>query len=148
MEVRKMFFMDCHLAGRISLSVVSAESKRMPIQRSKFGWRLRLKGNKILPNISYIVTRKEAPTFLTGNILLDLYVVNNIRCWFSAIDIIRAINDEADQLVSVTHDFKFETPDEKKCAVDALCMIANAKNDVHLKHLKHWTQTYRLLHEF
>ena len=68
---------------------------------------------------------------------LKLYVVNNIRCWFSAIDIIRAINDEADQLVSVTHDFEFETPDEKKCAVDALCMIANAKNDVHLKHLKH-----------
>ena len=54
----------------------------MPTQRTKFGWRLRLKRSKILPNISYTVTRKEAPTFLTGNILLDLYVVNNIRCWF------------------------------------------------------------------
>ena len=62
------------------------------------------------------------------------------KWWFSAIDIIRAINDEADyvkagnywrwlkkkltaegvQLVSVTHDFKFEAPDGKKRAADAL----------------------------
>ena len=62
------------------------------------------------------------------------------KWWFSAIDIIRAINDEADyvkaanywrwlkkkltangiQLVSITHDFKFEAPDGKKRAADAL----------------------------
>ena len=64
----------------------------------------------------------------------------NAKWWFSAIDIIRAINDEKDyvkagnywrwlkkkftadgvQLVSVTHDFKFEAPDGKKRAADAL----------------------------
>ena len=58
------------------------------------------------------------------------------KWWFSAIDIVRAINDEDDyvkagnywrwlkrklsgdgvQLVSVTHDFKFEAPDGKQRA--------------------------------
>ena len=62
------------------------------------------------------------------------------KWWFSAIDIIRAINDEVDyvkagnywrwlkkklvadgiQLVSVTHEFKFEAPDGKKRVADAL----------------------------
>ena len=62
------------------------------------------------------------------------------RWWFSAIDIIRAINNEADyvkagnywrwlkkkltadgiQLVSLTHEFKFEAPDGKKRAADAI----------------------------
>ncbi len=62
------------------------------------------------------------------------------KWWFSAIDIIRAINNEADyvkagnywrwlkkkltadgiQLVSLTHEFKFEAPDGKKRAADAL----------------------------
>ena len=62
------------------------------------------------------------------------------KWWFSAIDIIRAINDEVDyvkagnywrwlkkkltadgvQLVSVTHEFKFEAPDGKKRTADAL----------------------------
>ena len=65
---------------------------------------------------------------------------DNSKWWFSAIDIIRAINDEADyvkagnywrwlkkkltadgvQLVSITHDIKFEAPDGKKRAADAL----------------------------
>ena len=64
----------------------------------------------------------------------------NSKWWFSAIDIIRAINDEVDyvkagnywrwlkkkltadgiQLVSLTHEFKFEAPDGKKRAADAL----------------------------
>ncbi len=64
----------------------------------------------------------------------------NSKWWFSAIDIIRAINNEADyvkagnywrwlkkkltgdgvQLVSVTHGFKFEAPDGKKRVADAL----------------------------
>ena len=64
----------------------------------------------------------------------------NSKWWFSAIDIIQAINNEPDyvkagnywrwlkkkftteniQLVSVTHDFKFKAPDGKKRAADAL----------------------------
>ena len=64
----------------------------------------------------------------------------NSKWWFSAIDIIRAINNEDDyvkasnywrwlkkrlgmenvQLVSVTHDFKFESHDGKKRKADAL----------------------------
>lgn len=62
------------------------------------------------------------------------------KWWFSAIDIIRAINDEPNyvkgsnywrwlkkklssehiELVSVTHEFKFEAPDGKRRAADAL----------------------------
>lgn len=64
----------------------------------------------------------------------------NNKWWFSAIDVVRAINDEVDytkagnywrwlkkkfnndgiQLVSVTHDFKFEAPDGKQRKADAL----------------------------
>ena len=64
----------------------------------------------------------------------------NGKWWFSANDIVRAINNEDDyvkagnywrwlkrklekegvQLVSVTHEFKFEAPDGKKRAADAL----------------------------
>ena len=64
----------------------------------------------------------------------------NSKWWFSATDIVRAINNEDDyvkagnywrwlkkkltsdgiQLVSVTHDFKFEAPDGKQRAADAL----------------------------
>ena len=62
------------------------------------------------------------------------------KWWFSATDIVRAINDEEDyvkagnywrwlkkklntdgiQLVSITHDFKFEAPDGKQRKTDAL----------------------------
>lgn len=75
----------------------------------------------------------------------------NDKWWFSAIDIVRAINNEPDyvkasnywrwlkkklaadgvQLVSVTHDFKFEAPDGKKRAADALdneCVQVLAKH--------------------
>lgn len=64
----------------------------------------------------------------------------NAKWWFSANDIVRAINDEPDyiragnywrwlkhklekegvQLVSITHEFKFESPDGKKRNADAL----------------------------
>ena len=73
------------------------------------------------------------------------------KWWFSATDIVRAINDEPDyvkagnywrwlkkklaadgiQLVSVTHDFKFRAPDGKLRAADALdsdCVTTLAKN--------------------
>ena len=75
----------------------------------------------------------------------------NNKWWFSATDIVRAINDEDDyvkagnywrwlkkklntegvQLVSVTHDFKFQAPDDKQRAADALdaeCVQTVAKN--------------------
>ena len=75
----------------------------------------------------------------------------NNKWWFSATDIVRAINDEEDyvkagnywrwlkkklntngiQLVSVTHDFKFLAPDGKQRAADALdadCVQTVAKN--------------------
>ncbi|MBR5702943.1 MAG: Fic family protein [Bacteroidales bacterium] len=73
------------------------------------------------------------------------------KWWFSAVDIVRAINDEKDyvkagnywrwlkkklidegvQLVSITHDFKFEAPDGKQRASDALdaqCVQTLAKH--------------------
>ena len=73
------------------------------------------------------------------------------KWWFSAIDIVRAINDDSDyvkagnywrwlkkkligegvQLVSMTHDFKFEAPDGKQRASDALdaqCVQTIAKH--------------------
>ena len=73
------------------------------------------------------------------------------KWWFSATDIVRAINDEDDyvkagnywrwlkkklntegvQLVSVTHDFKFQAPDGKQRAADALdaeCVQTLAKH--------------------
>ena len=75
----------------------------------------------------------------------------NSKWWFSATDIVRAINDEADykkagnywrwlkkrlasdgiQLVSVTHEFKFQAPDGKQRAADALdadCVQTLAKH--------------------
>lgn len=75
----------------------------------------------------------------------------NSKWWFSAIDIISAINNEPDyvkagnywrwlkkklttegvQLVSVTHEFKFTAPDGKKRAADALdneCLETLAKH--------------------
>lgn len=73
------------------------------------------------------------------------------KWWFSATDIVRAINNEEDyvkagnywrwlkkklntngvELVSVTHEFKFEAPDGKQRATDALdaeCVQTLAKN--------------------
>lgn len=75
----------------------------------------------------------------------------NAKWWFSATDIVRAINNDEDyvkagnywrwlkkklkgegiQLVSVTHEFKFEAPDGKQRSADALdaeCVQTLAKN--------------------
>lgn len=75
----------------------------------------------------------------------------NSKWWFSATDIVQAINEETDykkagnywrwlkkklaadgiQLVSVTHEFKFETPDGKQRTADALdadCVQTLAKH--------------------
>lgn len=76
---------------------------------------------------------------------------NNAKWWFSANDIVIAVNNESDykkaanywrwlkkrfetkniQLVSISHDFKFESPDGKKRAADALdydAVLTLAKN--------------------
>ena len=75
----------------------------------------------------------------------------NAKWWFSATDIVRAINEEEDykkagnywrwlkkkltttgvQLVSITHDFKFQAPDGKQRTADALddqCVQTLAKH--------------------
>ena len=75
----------------------------------------------------------------------------NAKWWFSANDIVIAVNNESDykkaanywrwlkkrfetkniQLVSISHDFKFESPDGKKRAADALdydAVLTLAKN--------------------
>ena len=73
------------------------------------------------------------------------------KWWFSATDVVRAINNEEDyvkagnywrwlkkklnkegvQLVSITHDFKFEAPDGKQRLADAMdadCVLTLSKN--------------------
>ena len=74
---------------------------------------------------------KKSIRFYNDREVRAVWDENHSKWWFSAIDIIRAINDEDDyvkagnywrwlkrklsgdgvQLVSVTHDFKFEAPD-------------------------------------
>ena len=69
------------------------------------------------------------------------------KWWFSATDIVRAINDEEDyvkagnywrwlkkkfitegfQPVSVTHDFKFEAPDGKQRKADAFQLLRTGR---------------------
>ena len=86
------------------------------------------------------VTHKFSIRFYHDYEVRAVWDEGNSKWWFSAIDIIRAINDESDyvkagnywrwlkrklnadgvQLVSVTHEFKFEAPDGKRRAADAL----------------------------
>ena len=97
------------------------------------------------------VTHKFSIRFYQDHEVRAVWDENNSKWWFSAIDIIRAINDESDyvkagnywrwlkrklnangiQLVSVTHEFKFEAPDGKRRAADALdnsCVETLAKH--------------------
>ena len=94
---------------------------------------------------------KKSIRFFNDRQVRAVWDENRSKWWFSAIDIIRAINDEDDyvkagnywrwlkrkltedgvQLVSVTHDFKFEAPDGKQRAADALdtqCVQTLAKH--------------------
>lgn len=94
---------------------------------------------------------KKSIRFYNDREVRAVWDENHSKWWFSAIDIIRAINDEDDyvkagnywrwlkrklsgdgvQLVSVTHDFKFEAPDGKQRASDALdteCVQTLAKH--------------------
>ena len=83
---------------------------------------------------------KKSIRFFNNREVRAIWDEENSKWWFSATDIVRAINDESDyvragnywrwlkkkfntegvQLVSVTHEFKFEAPDGKQRYADAL----------------------------
>ena len=83
---------------------------------------------------------KKSIRFFNDREVRAVWDEEHSKWWFSATDIVRAINDEEDyvkagnywrwlkkklsgdgvQLVSVTHDFKFEAPDGKQRFADAL----------------------------
>ena len=94
---------------------------------------------------------KKSIRFFNDREVRAVWDEEHSKWWFSAADIVRAINDEDDyvkasnywrwlkkkfntegiQLVSVTHDFKFQAPDGKQRAADALdadCVQTLAKN--------------------
>ena len=94
---------------------------------------------------------KKSIRFFNDREVRAVWDKENSKWWFSATDIVRAINNEEDyvkagnywrwlkkkltsdgiQLVSVTHDFKFEAPDGKQRAADALdaeCVQTLAKH--------------------
>ncbi len=97
------------------------------------------------------MAHKKSIRFFNNRQVRAVWDEGHSKWWFSAIDIVRAINNEEDyvkagnywrwlkkklsdqgvQLVSVTHDFKFEAPDGKQRASDALdtqCVQTLAKN--------------------
>ena len=97
------------------------------------------------------MTTKKSIRFFNDHEVRAVWDEINSKWWFSAIDTVRAINDEEDykkagnywrwlkkklitdniHLVSVTHDFKFMAPDGKQRASDALdaeCVQTLAKN--------------------
>ena len=94
---------------------------------------------------------KKSIRFFNDREVRAVWDEENSKWWFSATDIVRAINGEEDyvkagnywrwlkkklnadgvQLVSVTHDFKFQAPDGKQRAADALdsdCVRTLAEN--------------------
>lgn len=94
---------------------------------------------------------KKSIRFFNDREVRAVWDEENTKWWFSATDIVRAINDEEDyvkagnywrwlkkkfntdgvQLVSVTHDFKFQAPDGKQRFADALdsdCVKILAEN--------------------
>ncbi len=97
------------------------------------------------------MTSKKSIRFFNDREVRAVWDDENSKWWFSATDIVRAINDEDDyvkagnywrwlkkklnadgiQLVSVTHDFKFQAPDGKQRFADALdseCVQTLAEN--------------------
>ena len=97
------------------------------------------------------MAHKKSIRFFNDREVRAIWDDEHSKWWFSAIDIVRAINEEDDyvragnywrwlkrklsgdgiQLVSVTHDFKFEAPDGKLRASDALdtaCVQTLAKH--------------------
>lgn len=94
---------------------------------------------------------KKSIRFFNDREVRAVWDEENSKWWFSATDVVRAINNEDDyvkagnywrwlkrkftkegtQLVSVTHDFKFEAPDGKQRAADtfdAECVQILAKH--------------------
>ena len=94
---------------------------------------------------------KKSIRFFNDREVRAVWDEEHSKWWFSATDIVRAINNEDDyvkagnywrwlkkklnadglQLVSVTHEFKFQAPDGKLRAADALdaeCVQTIAKN--------------------
>ena len=94
---------------------------------------------------------KKSIRFFNDREVRAVWDEEHSKWWFSATDIVRAVNDEEDyvkagnywrwlkkklatdgvQLVSVTHDFKFQAPDGKQRYADALdaeCVQTLAKN--------------------
>ena len=105
----------------------------------------------IQKNISIEIMSKKSIRFFNDREVRAVWDDANNKWWFSATDIVRAINDEEDykkcrnywkylkgkmakdgiQLVSVTNHFKFLAPDGKQRAADALdadCVQTVAKN--------------------
>ena len=97
------------------------------------------------------MTQKKSIRFWGDHRVRAVWDEQHSKWWFSATDIVRAINNEPDyvkagnywrwlkrklvtegvQLVSVTHEFKFEAPDGKQHASDALdaeCVQTLAKH--------------------
>ncbi len=94
---------------------------------------------------------KKSIRFFNDREVRAVWDEQHSKWWFSATDIVRAVNDEEDyvkagnywrwlkkklatdgiQLVSVTHDFRFQAPDGKRRYADALdaeCVQTVAKN--------------------
>ena len=85
------------------------------------------------------IMSKKSIRFYNDHEVRAVWDDEQIKWWFSAVDIVGAVNDEADykkcrnywkylkgkmakdgvQLVSVTNHFKFEAPDGKQRAADA-----------------------------
>ena len=97
------------------------------------------------------MTQKKSIRFWKDRLVRAVWDEQHSKWWFSATDIVGTINNEPDyvkagnywrwlkrkltaegvQLVSVTHDFKFEAPDGKQRASDALdteCVQTLAKH--------------------
>ena len=86
------------------------------------------------------MVQKKSIRFFNDRQVRAVWDEDHSKWWFSAVDIVRAINNEEDylkasnywrwlkkkligegvQLVSVTHDFKFKAPDGKQRASDAI----------------------------
>ena len=93
---------------------------------------------------------KKSIRFYNDREVRAVWDEENAKWWFSATDIVRAINDEDDykkagnywrwlkkklandgiQLVSVTHDFKFQAPDGKQRAADGASLHGRAGRQV------------------
>ena len=99
----------------------------------------------------FVMAEKKSIRFFNDHEVRAVWDEEHSKWWFSAIDIVRAINDEEDykksrnywkylkgkmasegiELVSVTNHFKFKAPDGKQRASDALdteCVQTRAKH--------------------